>query len=294
MTLLVRNEADIVRQNIEFHLSRGVDHVIATDNASSDGTTEILEEFSSLGQLTLIREPSDEYRQKAWVNRMISRAVEMFDEAWIINNDADEFWRPPNGPDGRVGNLKEVLAKSSTPCVICQRANMITSTVRLKNSDWADALLWRSTIRAKPRPAKLSQSKPLRHPFFCHRLPSKVIVHSRNLLEVEKGAHSAKFEADIKSEDLGVEIFHYPIRSVDEFCTSVTYISKAIMRDPDLKKNQSGKYLRWADILETTGSCKAILEDALPKPSRFWMYRLTRRLIKDVRLRDDLASIYFQ
>ncbi|HJM57083.1 MAG TPA: hypothetical protein QF446_07130 [Planctomycetota bacterium] len=36
MTLLVRNEEDILATNIEYHLARGVDFIIATDNLSDD------------------------------------------------------------------------------------------------------------------------------------------------------------------------------------------------------------------------------------------------------------------
>lgn len=39
MTLVARNEADIVDAQLAFHLHAGVDFVIATDHRSDDGTT---------------------------------------------------------------------------------------------------------------------------------------------------------------------------------------------------------------------------------------------------------------
>ncbi len=56
MTLLARDEADIVDAQIAFHLAAGVDFVVATDNASSDGTTEILQRYERAGVLRLLRE----------------------------------------------------------------------------------------------------------------------------------------------------------------------------------------------------------------------------------------------
>ena len=104
MTLLVRDEADVVDAQIAYHLNAGVDFVIATDNRSQDGTTEILERYERDGVLHLIREPGDDLRQSEWVTRMARLAATDFGADWILNTDADEFWRP------RGGSFEELFA----------------------------------------------------------------------------------------------------------------------------------------------------------------------------------------
>jgi hypothetical protein len=51
MTLLVRDEDDIVASNIDFHLNNGVDFIIAMDNLSIDGAADILRLYERKGML---------------------------------------------------------------------------------------------------------------------------------------------------------------------------------------------------------------------------------------------------
>ena len=100
MTLLVKNEEDIVEECIEFHLRCGVDFIIATNNNSTDKTREILLKYQQQGLLEIIDETDDTFNQVVWVDRMIKIAKTKYKADWIINVDADEFWF------SRYGNLK--------------------------------------------------------------------------------------------------------------------------------------------------------------------------------------------
>ena len=104
MTLLVRDEADIIEDQISFHLAAGVDFFVVTDHASTDGTTDILERYARRDVLQLSRETGEEKRQSEWVTRMARVAATQYGADWVINSDADEFWWP------RGGTLKDVLA----------------------------------------------------------------------------------------------------------------------------------------------------------------------------------------
>ena len=101
MTLLLRDEEDILRANIEFHRAMGVDFFIATDNKSVDSTAEILKEYERQGLVHYIYEGTDDYSQTEWVTKMARLAASEFDATWVINNDADEFWWPMNHSDLR-------------------------------------------------------------------------------------------------------------------------------------------------------------------------------------------------
>jgi glycosyltransferase involved in cell wall biosynthesis len=103
MTLLARNEEDILNAHLAFHLDAGVDFVLAIDNGSEDGTTEILESYARDGYLDLTRDSGD-LQQAEWVTRLARRAATEFGADWVINSDADEFYWP------RGGTLKDVLA----------------------------------------------------------------------------------------------------------------------------------------------------------------------------------------
>ena len=97
MTVLVRDEQDIIESNILFHKSQGVDFFVVTDNTSTDGTKHKLKVFEEQGTLLYLFEGGQDFDQAKWVTRMARIAVNQYSADWVINSDADEFWWPLEG-----------------------------------------------------------------------------------------------------------------------------------------------------------------------------------------------------
>ncbi len=89
MTLVVRNEAEIIEANLYYHLAQGVDFVLVTDHGSNDGTSEILARYERDGVAQVIRDDREGHRQSERVNRMVQIAAERYSADWVINSDAD-------------------------------------------------------------------------------------------------------------------------------------------------------------------------------------------------------------
>lgn len=92
MTLMVRDEIDVVGAMLDHHLRQGVDVVIVTDNGSVDGTAELLADYAARGLVDLRHDPVQRKQQGATVTAMARDAYRLHSANWVINADADEFW----------------------------------------------------------------------------------------------------------------------------------------------------------------------------------------------------------
>ena len=230
MTMVVRDEDDILEANLRYHLARGVDFVLVTDHGSSDGTPDILREFERDGVLEVTREDGPEFDQQLWTNRMADRATGLKHADWVLHCDADEFWWPV------VGSLKDVFAS------IPDRYGQVS----VKRHDFAplatkgdDAPFWKQMIYRPPDSFTL-RGTPL-EPKVAHRAVTGTCVsHGNHVLEEP--------ELPIADELRLLEIFHFPIRSYDQFERKVTNIGLGYERLPDRPPEVGTEQLRRLEL----------------------------------------------
>jgi hypothetical protein len=208
MTLLARNEADVLDAHLAFHLNAGVDFVVAIDNGSEDGTTDVLESYARDGYVDLSRD-AGELKQSEWVTRMARRAATDFGADWVINSDADEFWWP------RGGSLKDVL--SAVPARFGSVRGMWRHFAPRPHGD--DFFAERMTVRVCNPGAE--NNSPYSPRFkTAHRADPEVVVLSGN--------HRAQGRGLLPLRGwYPIDVLHFPIRSLPQ-CTE--------------------KYLRWWDL----------------------------------------------
>ncbi len=270
MTLLVRDEADIIASHIDFHLSRGVDHILAMDNCSEDATTEILRTYEARGVLTYLFQPRDDYAQGAWVTQMARQAFEMQAD-WVINSDADEFWWP------ETGSLKDTLAAvpADAEAVLVQRTNFIPP-VQASSRSFADAM----TVRERQSFNVLGQPLP---PKLCHRGLAEVVVG--------QGNHDAYVHGrPLTAASAPLAILHYPVRSYDQFANKIAKGGAAYQRNKDLPE-AVGATWRQLHAQQNRGEFRAAFDAQTLTEAQIADGLANGRLIRDERLRDALAAL---
>ena len=271
MTLLVRDEEDVLRENIEYHLSQGVDFIIATDNRSVDSTPEILREYELQGVLISRYEADDDYSQHAWVTQMARRARIEYGADWVINNDADEFWWPEEG-----ATLKEVLSKlpPEAEAATASRTNFVP---RLETE--AVHFLRTMTIRETDSRNALGLWLP---PKVCHRGHPEVTV--------AQGNHEVWFSGTkILPETAPISILHFPIRTYERYRNKIANGGAAYQRNTDLPEYQGHT---WRTLHRTfrLGGFRSWYESQIPATEDVSKAIEEGRLIQDDRLRHYFAE----
>lgn len=239
MTLLARNEADIIRDNLEYHRRRGVDFFVATDNGSTDGTREIFAEYEQRGLLRLIDEPGANKDQRSWVNRMGELAVNELGAGIVIHNDADEFWAPASG------DLKRDLeAHGDAEVYIVERVNVILEDTGGGERYPEDA---RYAV-VSPRVADDLREQAATENIYLYRLGPKVAFNTRaGLLRVVQGNHAIEDAApELRQKPVdNVRIYHFPIRGRDHFFRKAIENGRAVEQNKRLHETQSWHIKQW-------------------------------------------------
>lgn len=213
MTLLVRDEADIVRDMLDAHYALGVDFVVATDNLSVDGTDAILEQYQAEGRLRLLRETDDDYAQARWVTRMARLAATDHDADWVINADADEFWLPTSG------DLKATLATvpDEVGVITAHRVNFIPRDDG--DPSWYRRMRWRYATSVNHEGVAL---------------PPKVLHRAHPEAQVFMGNHWVEHDAGAELDDGRIEVLHFPMRSYAQFAGKIVKGGEALERNTEI------------------------------------------------------------
>lgn len=285
VTLLVRDEADVVAAMIEHHLAAGADMIVATDNGSVDGTTDILEAYQQERVLDLIHQPEHTYEQAKWVTRMARRAAKRHGATWVINADADEFWWPRDyAAEPRA--LKRTLAAipDQYGTVEAPRENLLgdphanpqTNPHANPNAPWPERLTVRDLLSRHDKGGRIGAK-------VCHRADPAI--------KIVQGNHG------VRSEVLGkrypgspITVLHVPDRSYAQYERKIAIGGASLAANPDLPANFGWHWREDYERLQA-GTLREAWQARQLDAAALNRGLADLTLIADTRLREHLANL---
>jgi len=240
MTILIKNEIDIIEKNIRYHAKKGVDSFVIMDNNSTDGSRELLDELKKEFEITIIDEKGV-YNQAKWMTKLSNIAKEKYNPKWLIPNDADEFWYSEK-------SLKEVLPNKGAVLTV-DRFNFLL---------YEDLDKWYKSEYRVENPIFYRKNTQLdvdKVSIVLTKISPKVIIKPKGLLWIRGGNHKALHLNNIKDyfkhydkiERFDkIKVYHYPIRSFAQFKSNIENRKKLLEK----KAKMGPHYRRWVRLLD--------------------------------------------
>ncbi|GGY52978.1 hypothetical protein GCM10011297_27240 [Bacterioplanes sanyensis] len=240
MNLLVKNEADIIADNIRVHAALGVDSFVVMDNGSTDGTREQVQALAKQYDITLIERPELDYQQSNWKTEMARIARKEHGADWTIANDADEFWIP------KTGSLKDELTRTGS-IIGCQRRNVLFEQDAFENN--APFYSQTNCVQFPVLYRKGSERQTDHMSIMLGNIHGKVMVRSLGMLRIKGGNHRAWHAWGWLNQRQcdNITVYHYPIRSKASFIANIE--NRAQLLEKGVRK-MGDHYRRWVAMLQ--------------------------------------------
>lgn len=232
MTMLARDEIDIIEKNICFHLNNGVDFIIAIDNGSKDKTPKIFNKYSKKGVLSFKIIKKHTYEQGKWVSLMAKEAVTKHRATHIFHCDADEFWYPSSG------NLKNHLPKGN-------EVFLVPVINYLPKVNFCSLPICKTTMVVNPYFRYALRENKESYRYFLYNYYPKVLTTSR-FTKIAQGNHFVKDKIKQKKIDSKyINIHHFPIRTYKQFKMKVINGGSSYERNPDKNPEMGWHTKEW-------------------------------------------------
>jgi hypothetical protein len=240
VTLMIRDEADILPAWLDYHRAQGIDVFIITDNGSVDGSTELLEAFAARDDVVvdLRHDPVHRKQQGTVVTGMARDAATQHGATWVVNADADEFLIPVD----RTRTLREVFA-ALDPVIGAFTVPVVNLVGRLaKTGSGLERLHWRDERSVEELRAVGLLAQPTTNAIHVAD-PEVNVVQGNHQVSVANGGEVP--------EDLRLEVLHLPWRSVAQYAHRVETTGRAYDANPDLTPSPNHHGMRdWRRFTE--------------------------------------------
>lgn len=204
---MVKNEADIIEASVRHNLHY-VDLYVVIDNASTDGTREILEALRAEGlPLLIVDDPVFGHFQAEKVTETYRRVVPVFQPELVYLLDADEFIRA----SGRAA-LEQALA-----ALPAGHVGLLPWVTHLPDPSVPEAQARQDPLGHAPM--RRRREEPVYHKAVIRRRPA-----DDARLRVEQGNHGVTWADGGRPPAMrldGAAIAHLPVRSVGQLTAKV-------------------------------------------------------------------------
>jgi len=237
------DQGDILEDYLNWHLHLEIDHILVQDFGSTDGSRDILDDFSRRGRVQSIPFPGRNMLKHSLTMPPLEMARDQHQADWVINADADEFLCVPGG------DLKALLRQAEEDGVTslsCPCQNM-TGLPPLPGERATQTLNLRvqRPVRALPQ-QQVSGSIPV--PFIFVEHPPHTIAWARAVTGYGPGAHSVSTSYGKSAQIEGLHFLHYIMRGYDTFQKKIGNAIAWFEDNPSLERGWAWHWRRWITL----------------------------------------------
>ena len=251
LVMMLKNEADIIYDNLAWHFEVGFRRMLLLENGSTDSSAAEIARFIARHEprgcrVCVVQDREVGYYQARKTNAAAAYAAGFFAADWIFALDADEFLELGARPLRET--LAQAVARAEDAFGVSHTAEQFALGVKFSwkshfCTERDDMSEWHPTRRLTYRRQELENQKTAclwRSDFAFSQGNHHVRSHGRAVPTI-----------DLTPE--GVSLRHYSIRSFEHFERKVRAGGRAYRAATGLDPNWGGHWRRWYDLLEAEG-----------------------------------------